>query len=195
MEEKSANSPAVPPSLELPVQRYLGIGSLSGLIESSRLLVQKFCLLSRSRTQGDPQHPDELGMAVAAMMMASFTAEVALKQIHLIAADQSPVRKHDLALIVENLPREARRQLYEQWETVSSPVADSLGSLWDGTLDRLLETCPGGFEEWRYLYETRPRNGLPGLLLRLAETAATVAVQLYRQHPEYAQSQRNRRND
>ena len=195
MREEVENSPAVPLSLEFPVQRYLGVGTLSGLLESSRLLVHEFFVLSRARTQGNRQHPDELGMAVAGIMMASFTAEVALKQIHLIATDQSPVRKHDLALIVNNLPREARRQLYEQWQTVRSPVADDLGSLWDGTLDRLLETCPGGFEEWRYLYETRPQNGLPGLMLRLAETAVTVAVQLYRQHPEYAWLQRERRRD
>ena len=44
--------------------------------------------------------------------------------------------------------------------------------------------CPIGFEEWRYLYETRPKNGVPGMLLRLAVAAANVAVELYDKHPE-----------
>ena len=193
MTRESANSSAVPPGLELSVQRYLGVGSLSGLIQSSRLLVQRFSLLARFRTQGGQQHQEELGAAIAAVIMASYTAEVALKQIHLIATDQKPERTHNLALLVENLPNETRRQLYEQWETVRSPLADALGNLWDGTLDRLLATCPRGFEEWRYLYETRPQNGLPGLLLRLAETAVAVAGQLYSDHPEHARIQRNRR--
>ena len=49
---------------------------------------------------------------------------------------------------------------------------------------RHLEMCPIGFEEWRYLYETRPKNGVPGMLLRLAVAAANVAVELYDKHPE-----------
>lgn len=184
VEDDAVDNLPVAPDLELHVQRYLGAQLLGGLIESSRILVEQWLAVARPRLQGGPQHPHELGLAASIMMMASFAAEVALKQIHLTAADEEPRHTHNLAVLVGNLPSGARSQLYAAWESASTPVAHALADLWKGDLDQLLEMCPNGFEEWRYLYETRPTNGVPALLLRLAVAAANVAVELYDKHPE-----------
>ncbi len=151
---------------------------LQGLQNSAMLLIRELDDHVEQRDRGGGKHPNMIGNAVAAIVLTSYAAEIALKSLHAqTKPDEPPPRGHYLLELYDQLDPETKleaQDLIRKLKPIGSP--QWIGEATD--IRSLIEQGNTNFSDWRYLPE-RPRmtSGVPKVLVNIVQVIQHLCLQ------------------
>ena len=150
---------------------------LQGMERSGILLIEELDGFLSQRNAGKGKHPEMMGTVVAAIMVTSFSVEVALKtlQAQSNTADK-PLSGHDLVQLFCALPCDTKRAAQHKLETIP-PIGQQN---WIGESPKIRDLIKQGrssFTDWRYLPEkTEIGGGVPKVHINVAQALRAVIL-------------------
>ena len=141
---------------------------LQGLQSSAMLLIRDLDDHVEQRDSGGGKHPNMMGNAVAAIVLTSYAAEIALKTLHAqTKPNERPPRGHCLLELYDELDPETKleaQELIRKLKPMGSPQ-------WFGETPDIRSSIEQGntnFSDWRYLPE-KPKmtGGVPKVLVNI----------------------------
>ena len=151
---------------------------LQGLQNAAMLLIREMDDHVKQRDSGGGKHPNMMGNAVAAIVLTSYAAEIALKSLHAqTKSTERPPRGHYLL------------ELYDELDSATKSEAQELicklkpmgSSNWIGEtpdIRALIQQGNSNFSYWRYLPE-KPQmtGGVPKVLVNVVQVIQYICLQ------------------
>ena len=139
------------------VHRSLEI--LQGLQNSAVVLIQQMDEHIRQRDSGGGKHANMMGNAVAAVILTSYAAEIALKTLHAQSKpNKRPPRGHDLLKLFDGLDTQIKLEAQQILRTRPPLGAQN----WIGEspeIRALIQQGSSNFSDWRYVAEKPGMGG------------------------------------
>ena len=151
---------------------------LQGLQNSAMLLIRELDDHVNQRDTGRGKHPNMMGNAVAAIVLTSYAAEIALKTLHAQTKPSvPPPRGHYLLELYDDLPPETKAQAQELIRKLKPMGAPQ----WVGEtpdIRALIKQGNSNFSDWRYLPEkTQMTSGVPKVLVNIVQVIQHLCLQ------------------
>ena len=152
---------------------------LQGLQGSSMQLIQQMDEHISQRDSGGGEHPNMLGNAVAATVLTSYTAEIALKTLHAqTKPDKRPPLDHYLLNLFDELDKEIKSEAQRLLCTLPPLGAQN----WIGEnpdIRALLKQGNTNFTDWRYGVSEDPSvsGGVPKALVNVVQAVRKLILQ------------------
>ena len=150
---------------------------LQGLQRSGMLLIEELDKHVSQRDSGDGKHTDMMGNAAAAIIVTSYTVEMAIKTAHAQThPNEMPPRGHDLLELFDALDQDTQLEAQHMLETVS-PIGQSDWAGKNPDIRELIKTGRSNFTDWRYLSEKQGvGNGVPKALINVTQALRAVCL-------------------
>ena len=163
-------------NLHWNVHRSLEI--LQGLQNSAMLLIRELDDHVKQRDTSGGKHPNFMGNVVAAVVLTSYSAEIALKTLHAqTKPDEAPPRGHSLLDLYDELDLATKTQAQElirKLKPLGAP--DWIGETPE--IRTLIEQGNSNFSDWRYLPEkSQVTGGVPKSLANVVQVIRHLCLQ------------------
>lgn len=151
---------------------------LQGLQSTAMLLIREMDKHITQRDSVGERRSDMLGNAVAAVVLTSYTTEVALKTTHALNhPERTPPSGHNLLNLYDALDEGTQSNAQELLHTLSPLGAPE----WIGenpNIRELIELGATNFSDWRYLPEqTSVDGGVPKVLVNVVNVLRALCLQ------------------
>ena len=151
---------------------------LQGLQNSAMLLLREMDEHIEQRDSGDEQNPNMMGNAVAAVVLTSYAAEIAIKTLHAqTKPDEHPPRGHFLLDLYDGLDPTVKAEAQQM--ICQLPPLGAQHWIGEGPdIRELIKQGNSNFSEWRYLPE-KPRvdSGVPKVLVNVVQVMQCLCLQ------------------
>ena len=157
------------------VHRSLEI--LQGLQNSAVVLIQQMDEHIRQRDSGGGKHANMMGNAVAAVILTSYAAEIALKTLHAQSKpNKRPPRGHDLLKLFDGLDTQIKLEAQQILRTRPPLGAQN----WIGEspeIRALIQQGSSNFSDWRYVAEKPGMGGgVPKVMVNIIQAVQELTL-------------------
>ncbi len=159
---------------------HLALEDLQGLQTAAMTLIKSLDDHLAQQDCGGSKHPDMLGNAAAAVVLAAFATELALKTLHAqLRPNQKPPHGHDLVKLYDALDCDAKTKAQNALLSLPPLGAPS----WIGEnpeIRALVEQGRTNFIDWRYLPESSDsggKHGVPKALVNVVQALRKVCLE------------------
>ena len=158
---------------------HRSLETLQGLESSSMQLIQQMDEYISKRNSGGGQHQNMIGNAVAATVLTSHAAEVALKTLHAqMKPDKRPPHGHDLLDLFDELDPKIKDEAQSLLLTLPPLGAQN----WIGAsphIRALIKQGKSNFTDWRYgvSEQSSVSDGIPKVLVNVVHVVRKLILQ------------------
>ena len=158
---------------------HLALEDLQGLQSATMTLIKTLDdHLAQQRREG-AKPPDMLGNTAAAVLLAAFATEIALKTLHAqLKPNQRPPSGHDLVKLYDALDSDTKAKVQDALVSLDPLGAPNwIGG--DPKIGALVEQGRTNFVDWRYLPESDDavgKDGVPKALVNVVQALRKVCV-------------------
>lgn len=156
---------------------HLSLELLQGIQAAAMDLIETMDEHISLRDSNGEKHPNMMGNAMAAVMLAAYAVEIGLKTLHAqLKPNEQPPRGHDLLDLYDELDCATKREAQETLNGLQ-PLG---GYDWIGEnpeLRALIKQGSANFTQWRYLPERGSTDGgIPKVLVNVVQVLRALCL-------------------